>query len=56
MIPFMAFCTLMITCGFVNFKHEVKSHQLSPIVIKEDPALKQKGINLPGYNHEEPKH
>ena len=25
------------------------------IVLQEDPTLKKKGINLPGYNHEEQK-
>jgi hypothetical protein len=52
MIPFIAFAVLMVSSSFYNFHHQVKSHKQPVIVNQEDPTLKAKGINLPGYNHE----
>jgi hypothetical protein len=48
---FAALCALIVPASYINFKHQVKLHREPIRVLKEDPALKVKGINLPGYNH-----
>ena len=53
---FSAFCALIMSLATMNYHGSVKRHAPEPerkVAVAEDASLKARGINLPGYNHDE---